>query len=160
MTAPGTAVRATARRPARLGAELVLRLLAAGGLGVDAYVHLHIAGDYGAVRTSSLTEAQLFRVEAVLAVVAAAAVLLVRRWYTALAPALVAGGGLALLLLYRYQRVGAVGPIPSMYEPVWFHDKTVTAWAQGAATLAALALLAVPPRRPALPPTDLERGRA
>jgi len=55
----------------------------------------------------------------------------------------VAGGGLAALLLYRYVDVGRLGSPPDMYEPFWFTDKTRTAVAQAAATAAALVLVVV-----------------
>jgi hypothetical protein len=79
----------------------------------------------------------------VLAVVAAVAVLVRPRRYTAALAFLVSGGGTAAVLLYRYVDVGAVGPLPDMYEPLWYPEKTLSAWAEGIAALAALALLAV-----------------
>jgi hypothetical protein len=36
------------------------------------------------------------------------------------------------VLLYRYVDVGAIGPVPNMYEPVWFTLKTRSAVAEGA----------------------------
>ncbi|MEP6599892.1 MAG: hypothetical protein ABJB98_10665 [Actinomycetota bacterium] len=123
--------------------QLALRLICAAGLGVDAYVHLHLAANYDAVRTSALSEGQLFRLEAGMAALAGVFVLISARRIAAIAAVMVAGGGLALLLIYRFVQVKAFGPIPSMYEPVWFTEKTLTAWAQAAATVAALALLAL-----------------
>ena len=116
-----------------------LMLVTLAGLAVDAYVHLKLAGSYPSNR-GSITEPFLFRAEAVLAI-AAALFLLVHssRWSASLA-ALVAAGGLGALLLYRYVDVGAVGPLPNMYEPFWFTDKTWCAVAQGLATVAAAAL--------------------
>jgi hypothetical protein len=35
------------------------------------------------------------------------------------------------VLLYRYVDVGSIGPIPNMYEPVWFGEKTHSAYAEG-----------------------------
>jgi hypothetical protein len=46
------------------------------------------------------------------------------------------------VLLYRYVDVPALGPIPSMYEPLWFPEKTLSAVAEAVATLAALTGLA------------------
>jgi hypothetical protein len=55
---------------------------------------------------------------------------------------LVAATALAAVLLYRYVDVPAIGPIPSMYEPLWFFQKSLSAVAEGAgAVLAAGGLL-------------------
>jgi hypothetical protein len=45
----------------------------------------------------------------------------------------VAGSALGAILLYRYVNVGQLGPLPNMYEPAWFTEKT-TAAAEAAAT--------------------------
>lgn len=89
------------------------------GLAIDAYEHFQVAHNYVFNKTSTVSEATLFRVEAVLAIVAAVLVIVwASRWSAAIALA-VAGGGLFLLLLYRYVNVGEIGPIPNMYEPTW-----------------------------------------
>jgi hypothetical protein len=93
--------------------------LIAVGLGIDAYNHLHVAHNYAMNKTSTISEATLFRLEAGLAIAAAVLVIVwANRWTAALALA-VAGGGLVLLVLYRYHDVGRVGPLPDMYEPSW-----------------------------------------
>jgi len=43
--------------------------------------------------------------------------------------------------------VGAVGPLPDMYEPFWFPDKTLAAVAEGIAVAASVALVVVLWRR-------------
>jgi len=65
------------------------------------------------------------------------------RGYTAAFAFLVAAAGTAAVLVYRYVDVGAFGPFPNMYEPIWYTKKTVSAWAEGIAAVAALALLVV-----------------
>ncbi|MDH6577856.1 hypothetical protein [Kitasatospora sp. MAP5-34] len=138
MTTPGTNGRRYRRRAVVRG---VLRVLAAAGLAVDAAVHARLAGQYDAV-TASVSEGDLFRVEAA---AASLAVLLVLLWRHRIGDAfawLVAAGGLAALLLYRYVDVGAHGPLPDMYEPVWSTDKLTAVWAQAVAVLALTALLA------------------
>jgi hypothetical protein len=121
------------------------RVLAAAGLAVDAYVHAHLADRYDAV-SASIGQGTLFRVEAALAALAALLVLVWRRLPGDLFAALVAAGGLALLLVYRYVDVGELGPFPDMYEPVWYGEKDVTVLAQAVAVLATLYLLLVRPR--------------
>jgi hypothetical protein len=122
------------------------RVLAAAGLAADAYVHAHLAERYDVVTTASLSQGTLFRVEAGLAALAALLVLVLHRALTDLFAWLVAAGGLALLLIYRYVDVGALGPVPNMYEPAWFSDKWLTVAGQGLAVLAITVLLLARPR--------------
>ncbi len=121
-----------------------LTALVVAGLAVDAYVHLDLAGQYEPIATSTLSQADLFRAEAVVAILAAAALIVRPRRYTAAFAAAVAGSGLFALLLYRYVDVGQIGPIPAMYEPVWFTEKAIAAIAEAIAFLAALSLTVWP----------------
>jgi hypothetical protein len=125
-----------------------LVIITAFGLAIDAYEHLKVAHNYTFNKTSTLSEADLFRTEAVLAIVAAVLVLVwFSRWAAAVALA-VAGGGLALLLLYRYVDVGKIGPIPDMYEPLWgVQGKKWSVAGEAIAIVGSLALLIVPRRR-------------
>lgn len=118
----------------------VLLVVTIVGLAIDAYIHFKLAPDYDGVG-DQITEGQLFRFEAVLAIVAAV-VLAVRpnRWTAGLA-ALVLGGGTFALLLYYFVNVGAIGPLPNMYESVLFTDKWITLVAQAVATVSAVALV-------------------
>ncbi|MGP3990493.1 hypothetical protein [Streptomyces sp. 3N207] len=122
------------------------RALSAGGLGVDAYVHANLADQYDAV-SAGISQGDLFRIEAGLAALAA---LLVLVWWRRLSDAfawLVAGGGLALLLLYAYVDVGELGPIPNMYDPAWFDDKRLTVVAQAVTLVMSTFLLISHTRR-------------
>jgi hypothetical protein len=119
----------------------LLTAVTAAGLAYDAYVHADLAGTYDAVKTSAVSQGDLFRVEAGAAGLAALLVLFRPRRYTAGFAALVAGAGLAALLAYRYYNIGKIGPLPSMYEPAWYPEKTHTTIAQAIATAAAIALL-------------------
>ena len=115
----------------RVGA-LLLRLLTVAGLAIDAYVHADLAG------IEIHTEGVLFALEAGASSLAA---LLVLATGTRLAYAfafVVAVSAFAAIMVYRYIDVGAIGPIPNMYEPVWFHEKTMAAIAEGAAMVTAL----------------------
>lgn len=120
-----------------------LVLVAAAGLVIDAYVHFHLASGYSGVRSSVLSQADLFRGEATVAALAAAAVLLRPRRYTAALAFVVAAAGTAAVLVYRYVDVGAFGPFPNMYEPLWYGEKTLSAIAEGVGAVAALALFAL-----------------
>ncbi|MBA2311058.1 MAG: hypothetical protein H0W01_17580 [Pseudonocardiales bacterium] len=143
MTAPDPTTARHSTEPARRRAglaEVLLRVVAAAGLAYDAYSHFDLAGTYEG-SGGAITQATLFRIEAVLAVLAALGVLLVRRKIVTFAALLVAAGGLAVLLLYRYVDVGVLGPLPNMYEPVWYPKKTWSAISMAVASLALLILL-------------------
>ncbi|MFI6564049.1 hypothetical protein [Streptomyces sp. NPDC050534] len=137
---PAPRVPSQTRRILALSASLwVLRLLTAAGLAVDAYVHADLAATYDPV-TKTISQGDLFRIEAGAAALAALLVVIFGTrplvWVYAL---LVAAAGLAAVLLYRYVDVGSVGPLPNMYEPTWYPEKTASAVAEAAAMLTAAA---------------------
>src|SRR3954468_5232058 len=83
-------------------ANLALRLLAVGVaacLAFDAYVHLSDASDYASVRTSVLSQADLFRIQALLAVVLAVALLARPRPWAWGAAALLLASAVAAVVL-------------------------------------------------------------
>ena len=83
------------------------------------------------------------------AAILAAAFLLIRPGRLAAAVAtLVAGGGVAAVLLYAVVDVGPIGPLPNMYDPSWSTLKIWSAVGQAAATLAAVILLVIGAREP------------
>ena len=125
-----------------LAIRTVLTVVVVAGLAVDAFVHFDLAAGYAGVKSSALSQADLFRAEGTVAVIAGLALLVRPRRYTAVFAFLVSAGGTAAVLLYRYVDVGAFGPLPNMYEPLWFPEKTLSAWAEGVAALVALALVA------------------
>jgi hypothetical protein len=126
-----------------LAARVTLTLVVLAGLALDAYVHIDLASTYDGVKSSVLSQGDLFRAEAALAILAALALVVRPRRYTALFAVLVTAGGVAAVLLYEYVDVGTFGPLPNMYEPVWYPEKTQSAWGEGIAGIAALALLIV-----------------
>ncbi|MFF6883762.1 hypothetical protein ACFY9F_11295 [Streptomyces sp. NPDC012421] len=118
----------------------VARLLAAAGLAADAYLHAYLADRYDAV-SATVSQGTLFRIEAAVAALGALLVLVWRRLLAEAFAWTVAASGLAALLLYRYVEVGELGPLPNMYEPVWFTDKNLVVIAQVLTLLAATLLL-------------------
>ncbi|WP_423183782.1 hypothetical protein [Arthrobacter sp. NyZ413] len=122
--------------------NVVLRILVAAALAVDAAVHWQLAPGYQLAAPGGIGQGNLFHLEAVVAVLVALYVL-VRGSRPAFAAALlVAGSAFVAVVLYRYVDIPAIGPIPSMYEPVWFFGKSVSAVAEGlGALLAAVALV-------------------
>src|SRR3954447_21446526 len=116
------------RRPRAGLVSWLLRGLTAAGLLVDAYVHARLVGRYAPNQgTAALSQGDLFRVEAAVAVLAAAALLAFDRRTTWLLAFFVSASALSGLLLYRYHDPGFLGPLPDMYEPIWFGRKVVVA---------------------------------
>lgn len=118
-----------------------LRLVVAAGLVVDAVVHLRLAGEYQFAFPEGIGGGTLFRLEAGVALVTAAAVLVWGRRPTYMLAFLVAASALVAVVVARYVEVPAIGPLPSMYEPLWFLEKSLSAVAEAVAALASLSLL-------------------
>jgi hypothetical protein len=57
---------------------------------------------------------------------------------------LIAAGGLGAVLLYGYIDVGGFGPLPDMYDPIWYTQKTISAVAEAVAAVGGLCLLLMP----------------
>jgi hypothetical protein len=129
-----------------------LQLVTAAALAVDAFVHADLAPAYDLVG-GNITQGTLFRLEAAVASLAALLVLIAGRRRSVWAFAfLVSLSALGAVLLYHSVDVGTLGPLPNMYEPIWFPKKTASAVAEavGAATALAGLLLAwrLPRNRP------------
>jgi hypothetical protein len=130
-----------------------LRVTTAAALGIDAAVHWQNASAYDAV-TATISQGELFRVEAAVAVAVGLLVLLWPR----------PGSALAAVLLYRYVDVGSLGPLPDMYENTWqVPGKLLSASAEAAAVvLAGLGLLTHRPHpgmKPLLPVAAIAEKR-
>ena len=122
---------------AHRAAELVLRLAVLAALALDAVVHLRLADDYQLGYPQGVGGGTLFRLAAGTALVVAVALLTGRR-LAYLAAAAVLGGACAAAVLYTYVDVPAIGPLPSLYEPVWYRDKVLSAAVEGVGALLAL----------------------
>jgi hypothetical protein len=107
--------------------QLVLRVLAAAALGVSAYVHLHLAHLFAYPGTISGTD--LFRAQGVVAAVVAVVLLTTGHRWAWVAAALVGLASFGAVMLYRYVDVGAIGPLPNMYDATWAPspDKLISA---------------------------------
>lgn len=114
------------------------------GLVVDAIVHFDLASAFTSNKTSVISEASIFRIQAIVALVAALAVLARPRRYTAAFAFLVAASAAVAVVLYRYVNVGKIGPLPNMYDPFWAPaGKNISAVAEIIAALASAALFVV-----------------
>jgi hypothetical protein len=116
-----------------------LRVAIAAGLGVDAVIHLQLAAQYQLAAPGGIGQGTLFRIQATAAALAALWVLVRGSRLASLTAAAVAASALVAVLLYRYVDVPALGPLPAMYEPLWFPQKTATAIAEAVTVLAAVA---------------------
>lgn len=126
------------------GIRGVLIVITVAGLAIDAFVHFDLASAFASRKTSVLSQADLFRAEASVAILAALALLVRPRRYTAAFAFLVAAAGTAAVLVYRYVNVGKIGPIPNMYDPFWAPaGKTASVIGEAVATVTAFALFLV-----------------
>lgn len=121
------------------GTGMILRILTAAALFIDAAVHIHLAPGYQAGNPAGIGQGNLFLLEAAAAVLSGLYVLL-RGSRAAYAVAfVVAFSAFIAVVAYRYVDIPAFGPFPAMYEPIWFFEKTLSAVAEGSgAVLAAV----------------------
>jgi hypothetical protein len=150
------AVIESSRFTARSALVAVLVAVVVAGLAIDAYIHFDLASNYAPIKTSFISQAGLFRIEAIVSIAAALALLVRPRRYTAAIAFVVAASAFAALIVTRYYDIGAIGPIPDMYEPVWFTEKLVAAYAEAIAAIAAIALVVTLPRRHSTPDTSTD----
>lgn len=125
-------------------AEIVLRLLVAATLVVDAVVHFRLAPGYQLANPGGIGQGNLFYIESAVAVIVAAYVVIRGSRPAYLAALLVTGSALAAVLLSTSVALPAIGPIPAMYEPIWYFEKTLSAVAEGlGAALSIVGLIAI-----------------
>jgi hypothetical protein len=128
----------------RSATEIALIAVVVLGLAIDAFVHFDLASAFAKNKTSTLSEADIFRADSTVALIAAAALLLRPRWYTAAFATLVAAAGTAAVIIFRYVNVGKFGPIPNMYDPYWApFEKNLSVVGEAAAVVAGVALLVI-----------------
>ena len=126
---------------------VALRLVAAAALAVDAYTHADLVARYDPNQGSAaLSQGDLFRIEAGVAAFAALLLILSARRLVWAFAVLVAASALGAILFYRYYDPGVLGPLPDMYEPIWFPEKATAAVAEAAALVAAVAGGVIAPR--------------
>ena len=121
-------------------AALVLRVLGGAALGVSALLHVVLAQG-PLVSDGQVTLAGLFIAQAVVATLTALAVLLRGRRLAWIAAAVVGLGSLAALVLSVYVQIPAVGPFPTLYEPLWYGEKVLAAASAALAAVVAVVAL-------------------
>src|SRR4051794_40472081 len=114
----------------------MLRGVVAASLAVDAVIHLRLAGDYQESAPGGIGAGNLFRIPAALALVVAVWVLL-RGSRASLVPPLVIGlSAVVAEVLPHYVDIPGWGPLPAMYEPVWYFEKALCTGFEALAALA------------------------
>lgn len=148
-TATGTRTgRAATADRRRRALSWSLRLLTIAGLAVDGWVHADLVDRYRLnAAPGGLSQGDLFRAVAVASALAAMLLLLSGRAPVWLLAWLVAASGLAGLLFYRFYDPGAIGPLPDMYEPRWYPEKTLAGIAEAVALAGATLGWVLRPRR-------------
>ena len=117
--------------------RIAVRIVVAVGLIADAWIHFDLASHYDVVR-AQISEGTLFRLESLVAAITALLVIAIHRRITLVLAFLVAGSAVAALLLSTYSDPGQIGPLPDMYEPTWFTEKSLALVAELVAAGAAL----------------------
>lgn len=117
---------------------LVLRIVIAAALVVDAVVHLMLAPGYEQAAPGGLGQGTLFVVQSIVALLIAVYVLVRGSKLSYALAAMIAFAALFAVILYRYVDVPAIGPIPAMYEPIWYFEKTLTAVVEAIAGILAI----------------------
>jgi hypothetical protein len=112
------------------GVQFAARLLAVAALAVSSWVHFHVAHLY--IYGSTITGTDIFRAQAAAAALVAVVLLLTGHRYAWIAAAAIGLASFAAVMTYRYVDVGAIGPIPDMYDPTWSPspDKVASAVAE------------------------------
>lgn len=111
----------------------LLRVVAAGALAIDAYVHADLVMRYEPNTAGGLSQGDLFRIEAAVAALAALVLVCTGRRLAWVLSFVVAASGVAAVLVYASYDLGAIGPVPNMYEPLWYPKKTLTTVAEALA---------------------------
>jgi len=121
-----------------------LGVVVAAALGADAYVHATSSGLYDPAHGGFITEGNLFRAEALVSGLLALVLLLRPSRWAFTAALAVAATALGAVVLYRYVNVGAIGPIPNLYEPTWqVPGKLTSAYAEAIAVMSSAAGVAL-----------------
>ena len=125
-------------RVARLGPQLPLRVLAVAALTVDAVIHAQLAHRYDLNVAGGLSQGNLFRIEAGVAVLTAGLILLTANRIAWAVVLFITASALAAVLLSTYFHIGQIGPVPDMYEPIWYPRKLIVGVAEAVGIITAL----------------------
>jgi hypothetical protein len=127
--------------------RVLLRVVVAGALVTEAAIHIWLALGYQLANPAGIGQGNLFYAESVVAIVVALYVLIRGTRLAFFAALLVLGSALAAVVVTAYVDLPQLGPIPPMYEPVWFVEKSISALVEGVGALLALVSLFFERRR-------------
>lgn len=119
-------------------AERVVRGLVVLALLVDAVIHLRLASGMQLAAPGGIGGGWLFRIQAAAALLAAIYLLWKGSRLAYLVAAVVLISVFAAVLTYAFVDLPAIGPIPTMYDPLWFPEKTLSAVVEGVGAVLAL----------------------
>lgn len=119
---------------------VLVRVVAAAALVLTGVIHLDLAGSYDR-SGDAITVGALFRGQGVLALLVAGLLLLRRDRLPVVGALLLALASTAAVVLSVYVQVPALGPLPELYEPVWYTQKALSAGASAVAAVLAAVLL-------------------
>ena len=139
-TMPGRAPSTRRQAPA------ALRVVVAVAFAVSALVHLDLA-ERPWFAGGEVTLSGLWLADAVAALLVGGWVLFRPSRAAWAVAVLVATGSLLALLLATYVQVPGPGPLPTVYDPLWFTEKVVAAGAAAVAAAGAAVALATTARR-------------
>ncbi len=123
-------------------ARWILIALTALALVVNAVIHLQLAGPFDAITGTLIGQGWLFRIQAIVNIAVAILLIVVRRPWVAVAAAVVAAGGLALILITVAVPLDlTVLGLPVLFEPLWYPQKTIAAIVQALAIVTAAVLI-------------------
>ena len=123
----------------RAVAERVIRGLVVLALVVDTVIHLRLAPQMELAAPGGIGGGWIFRLQAIAALLVAAFLLLRGSRWAYLIAAIVLVSVFGAVLTYAFVDLPAIGPIPPMYDPLWYPEKTLSAVVEGLG--AALAVL-------------------
>lgn len=123
------------RRPRRI-AFVAARGFGIALLAISAYTHAHLASQYDV--GPAITLGQLFIAQAIVTSVVAVWMLLRDSSLAWVMATVIMAASAAAVLLSVVTKLPAVGPFPSIYEPVWFTEKIISAASEVAFVVLAL----------------------
>ncbi|MEO5992752.1 MAG: hypothetical protein ABIP92_04255 [Arthrobacter sp.] len=115
--------------------RLGLRTLIAAGLAISAVIHFQLAAGYQEAAPGGVGQGTLFRIHAAGSLLAAVFVLLKGGSRAFIGAAVMSLSAFAAAIIYRYVQLPEIGPIPAMYEPVWYPEKVLATVVEGLAGL-------------------------
>jgi hypothetical protein len=135
------APRVLSARRSWIWSRWVLRFAALAALATSGYIHLNLASRYSF--GPAITQGQLFIIQGVVAILIGLWLVIRDSWPSWVAAALLMASSCAAVVISTVHQIPAIGPLPSLYEPVWYTEKTISAFVEGAFVLLVLARFAL-----------------